>query len=678
VAVNGFGINTNTAPALNTAGGFGGVPTVTPKPVAPAPPPTEYNSLLKAGDYAGAFAAAQQAGQLNEMLSNAPDVLTAANPKGMSQQQFEQYYAAFSPYEQSLAGQTIAQGEASGGSADERWNPQQLTAAQVKNVADLQYAADKLDPNSVNAMSIMGGSTAATGTGGTPGSLAIPNVEAGGFEQEKPDKNLFDEDFNDIGLAAMMIYSGGTLSAGLGGGVVGGAEASAATGATQAALTDQNIGKGALIGALGGAVTGGLGKTVGSLTGTGNIGGAAITGAGVGAVKGALTGQGAGLGAIEGGAAGLIGGLAKSAPVQGEASNLFGNAGGLVTKVGAGLLNNEVGSLVGGSNSSPGSTNMAGISAIGGGAINTQVAPGAANAGGAAVGGSAIDTTLSSMLSGGLQATGALASANAQEHGIESAEGTQTAAQGNINNIWSTQQGTGQLADKNLNNALGNGGAAGNASATSAFEAQPGFASTVAYGNQAAERQAAAMGNAGNIGTAMNIGAYDTNTANQYYQNYVNNLMGAAGLGSTANTALTGANLQTSGNISQLQQNYGVAEGTGYTGTAAALSPLANSAGNLLGNALSGTGNANTSGLGSGNSNTGTGNAGSYGAGAGGVSATSNGDLGNGATGVGNFNNSGYTGFDDPTTYNSTYQDPSSFGAYTGDEPSSYLDMGGG
>jgi hypothetical protein len=672
VAVNGFGINTNTAPALNTVGGgFGGVPTAAPKPVAPATPPTDYNSLLKAGDYTGAFAAAQQAGQLSEMLSNAPDILTAANPKGMSQRQFEQYYAAFSPYEQSLAGQTIAQGAATGGSADERWNPQQLTAAQVKDIADGQYAADKLDPNSGAAMSIMGSSTAATGTGGTPGSLAIPNVESGGgpssFEQEKPDKNLFDEDFNKIGLAAMMAYSGGALSAG--GGVVGGVSAGAATGATQAALTDQNIGKGALFGALN------MGD---SLTGTGNIGGAVITGAGVGAIKGALTGQGAGLGAIEGGAAGLIGGLAKSAPVQGEASNLFGNAGGLVTKVGAGLLNNEVGSLVGGSNSSPGSTNMAGISAIGGGAINTQVAPGAANAGGAAVGGSAIDTTLSSMLSGGLQATGALASANAQEHGIESAEGTQTAAQGNINNIWSTQQGTGQLADKNLNNALGNGGAAGNASATSAFEAQPGFASTVAYGNQAAERQAAAMGNAGNIGTAMNIGAYDTNTANQYYQNYVNNLMGAAGLGSTANTALTGANLQTSGNISQLQQNYGVAEGTGYTGTAAALSPLANSAGNLLGNALSGTGNANTSGLGSGNSNTGTGNAGSYGAGAGGVSATSNGDLGNGATGVGNFNNSGYTGFDDPTTYNSTYQDPSSFGAYTGDEPSSYLDMGGG
>jgi hypothetical protein len=134
---------------------------------------------------------------------------------------------------------------------------------------------------------------------------------------------------------------------------------------------------------------------------------------------------------------------------------------------------------------------------------------------------------------------------------------------GNVNKIWQPQQTLGANADTALSSALGIGGQPAN---YSNFLNMPGYQFAVEQGTRAAQREAAAMGNAGNSGTAIAIGNQITGTAMQDYNNYINQLYQGAGLGSTANQNLQGANLQTAGNIEQLGMNSGLAQAGVYTG----------------------------------------------------------------------------------------------------------------
>ncbi|MGH8324691.1 MAG: hypothetical protein ACRETD_12980 [Steroidobacteraceae bacterium] len=154
--------------------------------------------------------------------------------------------------------------------------------------------------------------------------------------------------------------------------------------------------------------------------------------------------------------------------------------------------------------------------------------------------------------------------------------GVANTAMGDVNSYWQPQRTLGTNADTALSSSLGIGGQPAN---YSNFMNMPGYGFAVQQGTQAAERQAAAMGNAGNSGTAAMIGNQVTGTAMQDYNNYINQLYQVAGLGSTANSAVTDARMRTAGNVEQLGINSGIAQSGMYTGMGGTLG----GAGNYIG-----------------------------------------------------------------------------------------------
>jgi hypothetical protein len=216
---------------------------------------------------------------------------------------------------------------------------------------------------------------------------------------------------------------------------------------------------------------------------------------------------------------------------------------------------------------------------------------------------STIGTAVPGLLQAGAGVYGSQNAAEAQTTADANAIGTQQNTLGNINNIWSTQQQLGQGADTALGSALGTNGAPAN---YSNFENMPGYQFAVQQGTQAIQRQAAAMGNAYTPNTAEAVGQYVAGTAAQDYNTYINQLMGAAGLGTTANQSLQTANQAAGNNISQLQQNQGQAQASGVLGASNSVGGLfsSNGAGTSLlgaaGNYLTGGGSGGSGGNSSG------------------------------------------------------------------------------
>lgn len=199
---------------------------------------------------------------------------------------------------------------------------------------------------------------------------------------------------------------------------------------------------------------------------------------------------------------------------------------------------------------------------------------------------SLLGNTLGSVAGTAANIYGAQNASEAQNNGILAGIGTQQQTLGNINNLFSTQANTGNGAFTALGSALGTNGAPPD---PSVFTNQPGYQFAVQQGTQAIDRQATAMGSAYTPNTLDAVGQYVTGTASQNYNNYISQLLSTAGLGSTANQALTTANLQVGGNTSQLQQNSGNAQASGQAA-------IGSQVGGLLGN-IFGSG-ANSSGLG--------------------------------------------------------------------------------
>jgi hypothetical protein len=75
-----------------------------------------------------------------------------------------------------------------------------------------------------------------------------------------------------------------------------------------------------------------------------------------------------------------------------------------------------------------------------------------------------------------------------------------------------------------LDNALGLNGAAGSAAATQAFESSPGYQAILDQGTQNAMRNQAATGQLASGATDIALQNVGQTQADQYYQNYVNNL----------------------------------------------------------------------------------------------------------------------------------------------------------
>lgn len=246
-------------------------------------------------------------------------------------------------------------------------------------------------------------------------------------------------------------------------------------------------------------------------------------------------------------------------------------------------------------------------------------------------------TNWSSMLTNlGNLGAGLYGSQNAtqqQQQGINAGIGAETGAMNSIsgyyNNImpavssyWNPSLTTGNNAMTTLDSALGTGGAAPN---YQAFYNMPGYNWAVQQGTQAINRAAAAQGSAYTPNTMDAVGQYVTGTAMQDYNTYINQLLNTAGYGQTAANALTnarmgvaqgltGAQLNTAGNIAGLDVGDGTAGSNGYMNALSSLygtnalgsilgSPGVSSAiGSGIGNLASGVGNALSS-LFGGNSN---------------------------------------------------------------------------
>lgn len=422
------------------------------------------------------------------------------------------------------------------------------------------------------------------------------------------------------GLQALSLATSvGALTAGVGafaaapaglglGSIASGTLAGASGGAASNLLTvggkqglAQSIGLGALGGAAGAAASP-LTGAVSDATGLGsNISSALVkggVGAATGALGGSIKGTGAGMGALVGGVGGAASSLVSSGAQGLGASNGFGNViGKTLGGLAGGAAGNFLGSGGGQSGVQGNNGNMAtnaGSSFMGINNPNLQVQASGTTP-------QSTDSTLASTITGALPsvlqgAAGIYGSQNAAEkqtQADQNAIGTQQSTLGNIGNIWSTQQNLGKGAQTALGPALGTNGQPAD---YSGFENMPGYQFAINQGTQAIQRQAAAMGNAYTPNTATAVGQYVTGTAMQDYNTYINQLMGAAGLGSTANAGIATPTYQTGTNISTLQQNQGQAQASGVSGAANAVGGLfgVNGAGTSLigaaGRALTGGG----------------------------------------------------------------------------------------
>jgi hypothetical protein len=164
-----------------------------------------------------------------------------------------------------------------------------------------------------------------------------------------PDGNAIDNSFLgklapilvEAGLAAV---AGPELLAAFGGGIFGSAATGAVLGSADAALTGQNIGKGALTGfATGGlgSALGGVGKNIASAAGGGQLGNMIskiATGAMTNATMAAVTGKDIGKAAISGAEGGFISSLAANAAKAAGGGAMGAAAGGAVS----GALNSAI------------------------------------------------------------------------------------------------------------------------------------------------------------------------------------------------------------------------------------------------------------------------------------------------------------------------------------------------
>jgi hypothetical protein len=165
---------------------------------------------------------------------------------------------------------------------------------------------------------------------------------------------------------------------------------------------------------------------------------------------------------------------------------------------------------------------------------------------------------------GSNNATGALTGAE------QNAIGTQSGIQGQLSSIYGTQRGLGNYADTNLAAQLGLAGQPN----YSVFYNSPGYKFAVQQGDQAIQRAAAANGSLYTPNELAMLGQYNAGYAAQNYNNYINQLMQAAGLGAQGNAGLASGIYGTGANISQLQQNQGNARAGGAANTSGVVSNL--------------------------------------------------------------------------------------------------------
>lgn len=165
---------------------------------------------------------------------------------------------------------------------------------------------------------------------------------------------------------------------------------------------------------------------------------------------------------------------------------------------------------------------------------------------------------------------GSSAGSSAYKQGLAGSNAQQGVDYNTVAGLYQPEQTLGVGAVSSLGAALGLNGQAPN---YAGFENSPGYQFTQQMGDQGIQRAAAAGGNLYSTSTIANLDKYNTGLASQTYQNYVGNLLSAAGLGNTANSGIANARLQTGNNVSQAligagaQNQSAVAGGVGAVGS---------------------------------------------------------------------------------------------------------------
>lgn len=131
-----------------------------------------------------------------------------------------------------------------------------------------------------------------------------------------------------------------------------------------------------------------------------------------------------------------------------------------------------------------------------------------------------------------------------------------------------------------------------------AFYNSPGYQFSLSQGQNAISRAASANGSLYSSNTLGALGSYTAGAAGTQYNNYVQQLMGLAGLGGSAVAGTNAAAQNAGNNISSTQLSAGNANASGVLGSASAwngaLQQAGNQGGNLLNNYMNNSGGGGT------------------------------------------------------------------------------------
>jgi hypothetical protein len=128
-----------------------------------------------------------------------------------------------------------------------------------------------------------------------------------------------------------------------------------------------------------------------------------------------------------------------------------------------------------------------------------------------------------------------------------------------------------------------------------AFLNSPGYQFSLQQGQSVINRQASANGSLYSSNTLGALGSYTAGAAGTQYNNYVQQLMGLAGLGGSAVAGTNAAAQNAGNNISSAQLSAGNANASGVLGSASAWNGGLKQGGNLLSNYLMNNGGNNNS-----------------------------------------------------------------------------------
>lgn len=271
---------------------------------------SQLQQMIATGNFAGAFQAAANAGQLNAMLE--PMNLAQIVPGGqMSEAQFSQYYQAFAPYQGQLRGSS----QGALGQSDSAWS------AYNPDEAARSWAA-------VQTPSI-----------GEP-FKDIPNPVMFGQSTQASDLQMTEE-LAGLALSVAAPELAPLVGAELG---VGATAAGAITGAGAGALTGYGASgtgagalKGAALGGLGGGLAAGGAQSIAQETGLPQ----SVVGTGIRTATGAISGG------VPGAVAGLASGAISSGlSASGVPQGVSGVAGGILGTEAAGALSSPTGATM--------------------------------------------------------------------------------------------------------------------------------------------------------------------------------------------------------------------------------------------------------------------------------------------------------------------------------------------